>query len=312
MPRRPILVFWLIAVGIEFVLAAVFILTGADAAIETGLETAGLEFGTDFLTAIRVLVVYPAATFAVILSLLQVAAPDLAVIGVSRIRGGRPLLRAVRGRFRFWSEAVGPRRGLRVWGAMVLTFVACNLTSGLLHQRAVGEIFTWHLGWKTLALLPVAMFLDAGAVLEESGWRGYGMPVALQRWGPIGASLVIGLAWASWHYPVKFNLFVDYGVVGASAVLGAFTVKLMALSVIMTFFWAHAGQATIIAIAMHGLSNDVARVGGLTEPTDWQGEAITEMNLAIPYIVVALIVVAIARRSGWGNLRTMQGHTNVR
>jgi membrane protease YdiL (CAAX protease family) len=60
---------------------------------------------------------------------------------------------------------------------------------------------------------------------EENGWRGYGMPVALQRWGPVGASLAIGLAWASWHYPVKFNLFLDYGFVGASAVLGAFTIR---------------------------------------------------------------------------------------
>ena len=103
---------------------------------------------------------------------------------------------------------------------MIVTFIACNLASGLLHQRFVGGEFTWELGWRTLALLPVAMFLDAGAVLEENGWRGYSMPVALRRWGPLGASLVVGLMWAAWHYPVKFNVFLDYGAVGGSAVLG--------------------------------------------------------------------------------------------
>ncbi len=284
-----------------------FILTGADATIEVGLDKAGLDFGSDFVTAIRVAVVYPAAAFAVILALLQVAAPDLAVLGVSWIRGGRALLSAVRRRFRFWSAAVGAKRGLRVWLWMIVSFIVCNLTSAVLHQRELSEIFTWQLGWGTLVLLPVAMFLDAGAVLEESGWRGYGMPVALQRWGPVGASLVIGLAWASWHYPVKFNLFLDYGFLGASAVLSAFTVKLLALSIVMTFFWARSGQATIIAIAMHGLSNDVARIGGLTEPLTWQDEAITEMNLAIPFMIAALIVVLVARRYGWGDLRTIQG-----
>lgn len=235
LPRRPILIFWTIAVGIEFLLAAILILTGADAAIETGLDKVGIDFGSDFVTAARVAVVYPAAAFAVLLALLQVAAPDLAVIGVSLIRGGRDLLLSVRGRFRFWSEDVGARRGQRVWLTMVVTFTACNLASGLLHAWELPAIFTWNLGWGTLALLPVAMFLDAGAVLEENGWRGYGMPVALQRWGPVGASLVIGIAWACWHYPVKFNLFLDYGLLGASAVLAAFTVKLLALSVVMTW-----------------------------------------------------------------------------
>jgi uncharacterized protein len=149
------------------------------------------------------------------------------------------------------------------------------------------------------------MFLDAGAVLEENGWRGYSMPVALRRWGPLGASLAVGLMWATWHYPVKFDVFLDYGAVGGSAVLGAFTLKLIAISVVMTFFWARAGQATILAIAMHGPSNDVARVGGLTDPVTWQAEAVTELDLAVPFIVVAIAVVLIARRRGWGDLRAI-------
>ena len=141
LPRRPLLVYWLIAVAIEFVLAAVFVLTGADAAIETALEKAGLDFATDFITAARALIAYPAATVGVVLSLLQVAAPDLAVVGVSVIRGGPALRRAVTGRLRFWSREVGTRRGLTIWGAMILTFTACNLVSGLLHQRFVGGGF---------------------------------------------------------------------------------------------------------------------------------------------------------------------------
>ena len=107
LPRRPLLIYWLIAVAIEFVLAAVFVLTGADAAIEAALDKAGLDFATGFITAARALIAYPAATVGVVLSLLQVAAPDLAVLGVSLIRGGRALRHAVTGRFRVWSREVG-------------------------------------------------------------------------------------------------------------------------------------------------------------------------------------------------------------
>ncbi|WP_457205842.1 hypothetical protein, partial [Nocardioides sp. P5_C9_2] len=123
--------------------------------------------------------------------------------------------------------------------------------------------------------------------------------------GPVAASLIVGQAWASWHYPVKFDAFLDYGLWGALAYLGAFTVKIVAVSVVMTFFWARAGQATLLAVAMHGMSNDVARVGGLVDGPTWQVSAISELNLATPFIVLAVVLVAYARRKGWGDLRAL-------
>ncbi|MCA9675373.1 MAG: hypothetical protein KC464_10085, partial [Myxococcales bacterium] len=71
----------------------------------------------------------------------------------------------------------------------------------------------------------------------------------------------------------------------------------------MTFFWARAGQATLLAIVMHGLSNDVARVGGLADGATWQASAISELDLAAPFVVLALVLVPYANRRGWGDLR---------
>ena len=88
-PRRPVLTFWLIAVALEVVLGLAFLVSGAESAIEDGLSKAGIDFGSDLLTAGRVVVVYPAALLGVALALAQVAAPDLAVLVVARIRGGR-------------------------------------------------------------------------------------------------------------------------------------------------------------------------------------------------------------------------------
>lgn len=79
LPRAPVLTYWLIAVVLEVVLGAAIFATRADAAIERGLARAGLDFGSDLVTAARVVVVYPAALLAVMLALAQVAAPDLAV-----------------------------------------------------------------------------------------------------------------------------------------------------------------------------------------------------------------------------------------
>jgi membrane protease YdiL (CAAX protease family) len=302
LPRRPVLTFWLFAVALEVLLGVAFLVTGADVAIDRGLSEAGLDFGSDLLTAVRVVVVYPAAFLGVTLALAQVAAPDLAVLLLARVRGGRRLLRAVGSRFRPWSTEVGARRGIGIWITVVVVFSACNLVSGLLHRVLVPRDFTWHFSWSMLALLPVALILDAGALLEENGWRGFALPVLLRTHGPLAASLVVGLAWASWHFPVKYDAFTDYGLWGGSAYLGAFTVKIVAMSVVITFFWARAGQATLLAIAMHGLSNDVARVGGLVDGSTWQSSAISELDLAAPFIVLALFLVPYANRRSWGDL----------
>jgi uncharacterized protein len=237
------------------------------------------------------------------LALAQVAAPDLAVWVVSRIRGGAGLIREVGTRLRPWSSQVGARSGIRTWATVIVVFSGCNVTSGLLHRALVPGDLAWHLSWTMLALLPVAMFLDAGALLEENGWRGFALPVLLRRRGPVVASIIVGLAWASWHFPVKYDAFLDYGFWGAIAYLGAFTIKIVAISVVITFSWARAGQATLLAVAMHGLSNDVARVGGLVDGETWRVSTISELNLALPYLVVACILVPDANRHGWGDLR---------
>ena len=99
LPQRPVLIFWFVAVALEVAFGVAFVLTGADSAIDEGLSRAGVDFSSDLLTAIRVVAAYPAAALGVLLAVGQVAAPDLAVWVVSRLRGGRALLQEVRRRF---------------------------------------------------------------------------------------------------------------------------------------------------------------------------------------------------------------------
>ena len=66
LPRRPVLTFWLIAVALEILLGVAFLLSGAESAIDRGLSRAGIDFGSDLLTAVRVIVVYPAALLGVL------------------------------------------------------------------------------------------------------------------------------------------------------------------------------------------------------------------------------------------------------
>ncbi len=144
-----------------------------------------------------------------------------------------------------------------------------------------------------LGALLIAMFLDAGALLEENGWRGYALPLLLRRRSPLAASVILGLAWAAWHYPVKYNAITDYGL-GGVAYLGTFTLKIVLLTILITYFWQRVGQGTIIAIAMHGLSNDSLRLQGELIGDSLRLSILSEVTICLP---LAASAAALLRRT---------------
>jgi uncharacterized protein len=288
-----------LAIGLELLLIPAFLLTGADAALDRALDAADLEFNTDLVSAVKLVLREPSAWFAVALALLQVASPDLALVGVSRLARAPEWLRDVRSRFRLWHGAIGRRRGLRVWASTIVLFTVFNVTSGVLHRQRFGAgEFAWSVQPLTVSFVLsfcAAMFLDAGAVFEENAWRGFALPILQERRGPLIGTVILGLWWTLWHAPVKFDLFLDHGFASGTAVLGVLTVKFVALSIVMTYFSNRAGISTVLAIVMHGLSNDSVRIGGLVEPASLTSELWTEINLGAPMIVVAIALVLLTR-----------------
>ncbi len=241
------------------------------------------------------MLVYPAAATGVFLSLLQVAAPDIALLTVTRRRDARTEWHAVVRRFVFWSQEVGARRGIVVWLQMIVLFLAASLATGAINSLVFSSS-EWRWSFQpsiaafVLALL-IALFLDAGALFEENGWRGYALPLLLRRYPPLVASLMLGLAWAAWHYPVKYNAFLDYGLVDGALYLTAFTLKIVLTTIIITYFWQRAGRATIIAVAMHGLSNDSLRVQGRLVGDSSRISILSELTISAPLLVITVFLL---------------------
>lgn len=262
--RHPVAALWTVAVALEILLIPVFLLTGAGEVIEQALVRTGIGFNTDLVTAARLVVAAPETALGVALSIAQVASPDLALLLVAGL--GAAGLGAAGRRWRPWARDVGRRHGLRVWALAVVVFSAMNVASGLLHRLTLnGAGSTWNTPATPLAFLGaflVAVFLDAGAVFEETAWRGFALPLLQERHAPVVASVVLGLLWSAWHVPVKFDLALAFGPGGFLGLFAVLTVKFVLLSVIMAYFVNRAGGSIPLAIAMHGLSNDSVRLGG--------------------------------------------------
>jgi uncharacterized protein len=51
-------------------------------------------------------------------------------------------------------------------------------------------------------LATLAFVAVLGGGLEEPGWRGFALPRLQQRYTPVVATLILGLAWGVWHVPL--------------------------------------------------------------------------------------------------------------
>ena len=103
-----------------------------------------------------------------------------------------------------WAKAIVRWRvPVRYWlyalGLPAVLFVAANVI-----LVALGEQVEWSLSAERvapyLATFTVTLFF-LGAQ-EEPGWRGYALPRLQQRFSPVRATLLLGLAWGLWHLPV--------------------------------------------------------------------------------------------------------------
>ena len=86
---------------------------------------------------------------------------------------------------------------------------------------------------------------------EEFGWRGYALPRLQGRYGPLVASLVIGVVWGFWHLPQWF-LPGDFH---SQIPFGLFLAQDIGLAVIMTWLFNHTKGSVFIAALFHTAAN---------------------------------------------------------
>jgi uncharacterized protein len=157
---------------------------------------------------------------------------------------------------------------------------------------------TWAAAALMIALNAVFGFIRscANALGEEIGWRGFLAPRLAERYGFTAASLVSGAIWAVWHYPAL--LFADYNMgTPAGYALTCFTVMVVSLSVILTWFRLRSGSlwtATFLH-ASHNLFIQAifTPLTGNTGPTPY---AIDEFGFVLPLVVAAIAVWFWRRR----------------
>lgn len=171
--------------------------------------------------------------------------PLVAAIVVSARQSGAP------GVWQLLGGALRWRLGWLGYLAAILTmpgiFVAMRGLHVALCGSAPGPWFQEPAGG-VLLLLGSQAWVVVG---EEYGWRGFALPRLVERWGSLGASLVLGTLWACWHLP----MFFIPGSLQHGSAFPQYLIGLILVTVMLTSLYLRTGGRVLSAMLFHASLN---------------------------------------------------------
>ncbi|MFC2164700.1 CPBP family intramembrane glutamic endopeptidase [Acidobacteriota bacterium] len=202
------------------------------------------------------------------LIILFAIAPTISAVVISLIKGGSRGLLELLSRFKLWREGVSAKKGARIYLVLFTVYFAY---SGLFLAITAfwgkpGEITqSLHvLGGGFIPIVTtlfIGAFIDEGGTLEELGWRGFGLPILIDRLrNPLRATILLAFLWWGWHLPREIPAIIRGGLT-TRYIEGQviFLVLCLSLSVVITFFYNKTGGSVWPAILIHGGTNVVSK-----------------------------------------------------
>jgi uncharacterized protein len=194
------------------------------------------------------------------------------------------------------SSIFGPFHTIHTFGPTVAAVIMVSLLEGKEGiQKLRNRIKQWHIGWQWylvvllgipfveligILLVPgasasfkgftpsllvsyplyfILVFFGGGPLGEEIGWRGFALPRMQSRFGPLRATLILGVLWAFWH----LEGFLTPGKGGGPGTGWAeffsnfpvFLLMVVSIAVILTWVFNHTGGSILAAILAHASVN---------------------------------------------------------
>jgi membrane protease YdiL (CAAX protease family) len=176
-------------------------------------------------------------------SALQIACPTLAaMLLVYRESGGGAVGQLLKRSFDY------ERIEARGWLMPILLLMPAVMFVSYAAMRLVGlPLPVVKLNWSFVVPLFLALFL--AGLAEELGWSGYAIDPLQERWGALGASVILGAVWAVWH-------LVPLVQVGRTALwIAAWFLATVALRTLHTWLYNNSGKSVFGQALFHASCN---------------------------------------------------------
>jgi membrane protease YdiL (CAAX protease family) len=209
-----------------------------------------------------------------------------AVVLIARCGGGAAVSSAVRCIFRLRGNA----RPIAI--AAATPPVLCGLGVVVDRWLGGGGPIDWPPWWALLIVLGYVAVLG-GPLGEELGWRGYLLPTLEIRVGTVWATIVVGLVWWLWHFP----LFFLAGTVQAVVPQWIFFWQIMVTSIFYTLLVHRTPGSLAAPVVFHTSFNSSVGILLLGESTAAQPQVRPLVVALLAATAVALSGVVLLRRT---------------
>jgi membrane protease YdiL (CAAX protease family) len=127
--------------------------------------------------------------------------------------------------------------------------------------------------WIGLASFPIIFITNFG---EEIGWRGFALPHLIKSYTPLGASIILGLIWGAYHFPLYWQNPIF------SILFLAFT---PAFSILITWLFIRSKGSIFLSTLIHATYNAWGQVFLGTNK-----EQIMAVSVGVSWVLVILIL----------------------
>jgi membrane protease YdiL (CAAX protease family) len=217
---------------------------------------------------------------------LLVLVPAVAGVLVSAASGGRREVKALVGRMSVWR--VRPRWYLAALGIPVAEKLAVDISGSLLGLATPGRL----LGALSVSALVVPLVVLVPALLEELGWRGFGVQAALEDGrSPAWAALVVGVIFVLLHVPLYLP-----GQLYEGLPLWPLPLTLLSSSVLLTWIYLRTSSALLAGLMHAAFNATVPLTWGLDTAWVWQARGVVLPVISI--VVIACSMIRARRTRG--------------
>jgi uncharacterized protein len=184
--------------------------------------------------------------------LLGVLMPAASALILTRLIGRRDAVRNLWARLFLW------RVDGKWWLAAVAGQPALLVLAAVISNLVFASKITPELPISASAFIVNGIMLLIATLGEEIGWRGIALPALQQGNSAFKSSIILGLLWAAWHIPF-WLLLESFDQFGVSYLLLNF-LFVLPLTFYITWFFNHAKQSILLAVALHLTFNIVNTV----------------------------------------------------
>jgi membrane protease YdiL (CAAX protease family) len=208
-----------------------------------------------------------------------------------------------------WGET---KYQIRSWYIPILYASIAYAIIWIFHFGAFGNpayydamIKSMHLGGRPWISIVLGIFLlgtfgmvrsVSAALGEEIGWRGFLVPELYKTTSFTATSLISGIVWSLWHYPIL--IYADYNA-GTPTWYGLSCFTVMVISISFVFAWMRLKSGSLWTAAILHASHNLYIQGVFTPITRDMGKTkwfVDEFGCVLPLVAIAFAVYFWTKR----------------